>query len=142
MPFLAVALRVLSGSGKFLSLLWTIVTSRVGLPILVFLVTYPYAHHKGVVEERARNEIAYAAAVIEQQKIDAAARKQIEKDVRIRLDTSQARERMLQTQVEKYVEELRKRPPSATCLATDRDVEWLSGLSPSYKTPRKGPSAR
>jgi len=84
-------------------------TSRIGLPICVAVVTYLYAHHAGVVEERNRNALAVQSALLKQQDADAASRQQIAKDNAIRFNASQARVRMLQTQVEKYAAELKTR---------------------------------
>ena len=65
-------------------------TSRIGLPICVAVVTYLYAHHAGVVEERNRNALAVQSALLKQQDADAASRQQIAKDNAIRFNASRS----------------------------------------------------
>ena len=115
--------------------LWSFATSRIGAPIVVAAGVYLYAHHAGVVQERARIESEITVAVAKERLRQQFAAQEIQRNADDRYTESSVRERALNEKVEAYAEELRKRPPAAACPATDADVRWLRQLSPSYRAP-------
>ena len=123
----------------WLSILWKVITSRVGLCAIVAIIAYTYGYRKA---DRA-HDIATLTATVERLRSDAKASEDILREAAKRADDAAKLAASYREQAEAYAAELAQEPPAApgcNCGFGKRDIDRLRNLArPPTRDPSRAP---